>query len=107
MKFRYLIALTAALSVSATCFAADDGEALYKSKNCSACHQMAKKTLGPSVKDIAAKYAGDKEAPAKLEAKVRSGGAGSFGSTKMPEQSASKISDGDVKTVVSWILNQK
>lgn len=106
MKVRYLIAMTAVLSVSATAFAADDAEALFKKNNCAACHNVDKKTVGPALKDIAAKYKGDKEAQAKLEKKVRSGGAGSFGKVPMPA-TAKSASDGDIKTLVTWILGQK
>lgn len=106
MKIRYLIALTAALSVSATCFAADDGEALFKKSGCNACHAVAKKTVGPALKDIAAKYKDDKEALTSLEKKVRSGGSGSFGAMAMPPASKS-VSDDSIRTIVSWILGQK
>jgi cytochrome c len=105
MKIRYLV-LTAALSVSSTAFAANDGEALFKKNNCVACHAAAKKTVGPALADIAAKYKGDKGAQAKLEAKTRNGGVGSFGTMPMPA-TAKSISDGDIKVMVSWILGQK
>ncbi|MDP2694600.1 MAG: c-type cytochrome [Gallionella sp.] len=105
MKIRYLV-LTAALSVSATAFAAGDGAALFKQNNCGACHAAAKKTVGPALADIAAKYKGDKGAQAKLEAKTRSGGAGSFGTMPMPP-TAKSASDADIKTMVAWILGQK
>src|SRR3990167_6250760 len=98
MKIRYL-ALTAALSVSATAFAAGDGEALFKQNNCGACHAAACKSLGPALADIAAKYEGDKGAQARLEAKTRSGGAGSFGAMPMPA-TARSVSDGDIKAMV-------
>ena len=104
MKARYLIAMTA-LSVSAIAFAADDGEALFKKSNCVACHAVAKKTVGPALKDIAAKYKGNKGAQAQLEAKVRSGGKDSFGTMPMPATPKS-VSDGDIKTMVTWILSQ-
>jgi cytochrome c len=106
MKFRYLIALTAALSVSATCFAADDGEALFKKSGCTACHKLDGKAVGPSVKQVAAKYMGDNEAQARLEKKVRTGGAGSFGSMAMPPVQKS-VSDETIKTIVTWALSQK
>ena len=104
MKIRYLV-LTAALSVSTTAFAANDGESLFKKNNCGACHAVAKKTVGPALADIAAKYKGDKGAQAKLEAKTRSGGAGSFGTMPMPP-TAKSVSDGDIKTMVAWVLGQ-
>ncbi len=106
MKASYLVAMTAALSVSAVAFAADDGEALFKKNNCVACHAVATKTVGPALKDVAAKYKGDKGAQAQLEAKVRSGGKGSFGTMPMPATPKS-VSDGDIKTMVTWVLNQK
>lgn len=106
MKIRYLIAMTAALSVSAAAFAADDGEALFKKNNCGACHAVAQKAVGPALTDIAAKYKGDKGAQAQLEAKVRSGGKDSFGPMPMPA-TAKSVSDGDIKVMVTWILNRK
>jgi cytochrome c len=104
MKFRYLIALSVALSISATVFASDDAETLFKKSGCAACHKIDGKSVGPSYKDVAAKYKDDKAAHAKLEAKIRSGGKGSFGSMPMPPQ---KISDADIKTLVTWVLSQK
>jgi len=105
MKIRYL-ALTAALSVSATAFAAGDGAALFKQNNCGACHAAAGKSLGPALADIATKYKSDKGAQTRLEAKVRNGGAGAFGTMPMPP-TARSISDADIKAMVAWILGQK
>jgi cytochrome c len=105
MKIRYL-AVIAALSVSTAAFAAGDGEMLFKQNNCGACHAVSGKSVGPALTDIAAKYKGDKGAQARLEAKVRNGGAGSFGQMPMPA-TARSISDGDIKTMVAWVLSQK
>jgi cytochrome c len=106
MKTRYLIAMIAALSVSATAFAADDGEALFTKNKCNSCHKVDSKAVGPALKDIAAKYAADKEAPAKLEKKVRAGGGGVWGSMPMPK-TPSSASDADIKTMVAWVLSHK
>ncbi|MFZ5523022.1 MAG: c-type cytochrome [Pseudomonadota bacterium] len=106
MKVRYLIAIAASLSVSAPAYAAADGEALFKQSNCSMCHAAASASLGPSLKDIAAKYAKTANAQAQLEAKVRNGGKGSFGSMPMPATPKS-VSDESIKTIVQWILSQK
>ena len=51
-------------------------EALAQKSGCLACHAVEKKVLGPSYKDVAAKYKGDKGAEAKLAAKVKAGGSG-------------------------------
>ena len=106
MKARYLIAITASLSVSATAFAASDAEALFNRSNCSACHAAASASVGPSLKAIAAKYAKDEGAQAQLEKKVRKGGSGSFGSMPMPATPKS-VSDESIKTIVRWIRSQK
>ncbi len=106
MKVRTLIALTAALVISSTAFASDDGAAAFKKANCGTCHVLDRKSVGPSLKDIAAKYKADAGAQAKLEAKVRNGGSGSFGSMPMPA-TAKSVSDDSIKTVVTWILSQK
>lgn len=105
MKIRYLAA-AAILSVSAHAAAADNGESLFKQHNCAACHAATGKSVGPSVADISAKYKDSKDAQAKLEAKVRKGGAGSFGNMPMPP-TAKSVSDADVKTMVAWVLGHK
>lgn len=55
---------------------------------------------------VASSAFADAGAAAKLEAKVRSGGAGSFGKVPMPATPA-KVSDDSIKTIVSWALKQK
>jgi len=106
MNIRYLIAIAASLSVSATAYAAADGEKLFNQSNCGMCHAAASASLGPSLKDIAAKYAKVEGAHAKLAAKVRNGGKGSFGTMPMPATPKS-VSDESINVIVQWILNQK
>jgi len=71
----FIPALATALMavVAAPAFAQAD---LAQKKNCMACHAVDKKVLGPAYKDVAAKYAGQKDAVDKLAAKVMKGGAG-------------------------------
>jgi cytochrome c len=107
MKIRYLIAMLAVLSVSASAFAAADGEALFNKNKCNSCHKLDAKAVGPSLKDMSAKYAADKDVPAKLEAKVRAGGAGVWGTVPMPRIPASTVSDEEVKVIVAWMLSHK
>jgi cytochrome c len=80
-------------------------EALAKKHNCLACHSVDKKVVGPSYKDVAAKYRGDKAAEAKLIDKVKKGGVGVWGQIPMPPNAA--VPDADVKSLVQWILSQK
>jgi len=108
MKNRFLIAIAASICISASAFAASEGEALFNSSGCGSCHVLAKSGIGPSLKDIAAKYAGDKKAQAMLEKKVRSGGSGSFPNMPMPMPATpASVSDANIKSIVTWILGLK
>jgi cytochrome c len=80
-------------------------EALAKAKNCMSCHAVDKKVVGPSYKDVAKKYAGNAGAAATLEAKVKKGGSGTWGTVPMPPNPA--VSDADIKKLVAWILATK
>lgn len=99
---RALFALVAAVSVTAPAFA---DQALATSKNCMACHAADKKLVGPSFKDIAKKYAGDKAAADKLAEKVLKGGAGVWGPVPMPANP--QVSADESKKLVAWILATK
>lgn len=83
--------------------AAADPAALMTKAGCMACHAMDKKMVGPSFKDIAAKYKGQ-DVAAKIAEKVRTGGKGVFGPIPMPPNPPAKINDADLKTVVDFIL---
>ena len=80
-------------------------EALMKKDNCASCHTIDKKLIGPAYQDVAAKYAGDKTAAAKLSKKVKEGGSGVWGAIPMPPNSTT--SDADIKDLVTWILTLK
>jgi cytochrome c len=108
MKLRLLVAITASICVSGTALAADDAGAIFNSAGCGSCHAHEKSGIGPSLKEIAAKYAGDKNAQATLEKKVRSGGSGSFPSMPMPMPATpASVSDASIKSMVTWILGMK
>jgi cytochrome c len=81
-----------------------DGMQLATKYKCLTCHGVDKKLVGPSFKDIAKKYAGDKGALETLEGKVRNGGTGVWGQIPMPPNS---VPDADLKTLVEWILSLK
>lgn len=99
MKY-ILIAAVATLAFSAQ--AAAPEEAMTKA-GCVACHMKDKKLVGPSFKDIAAKYKGQ-DATAKLVDKVRKGGSGVYGPVPMSPNPPDKINDADLKAAVEWIL---
>lgn len=95
------------LSISITMFATPcvqaDPAALAQSKGCMACHQVDTKLVGPSFKDIAAKYKGDAGAADMLAEKVKNGGTGTWGQIPMPP--AASANDAEIKTLVAWILS--
>ena len=84
---------------------ADAGLDLAKSKNCMACHAIGSKLVGPAYKDVAAKYAGQKDAEDKLAAKVLKGGSGAWGAVPMPANP--QVSAAEAHTLVKWVLSQK
>jgi len=105
MSIRYLVMLAASLVFAGNVLAAD-GEALAKKSNCTNCHDVEKKKVGPAFKEVAAKYKDDKGAQAMLEKKVRSGGGGVWGKMPMPT-TAKSVSDDDIKNIVQWVLSVK
>ena len=100
MKHFALIAAALAL-VATPAFA--DPEAAMNKAGCMACHAKDKKLVGPSFKDIAAKYKGQ-DVVAPLMTKVRTGGKGVFGPIPMPPNPPEKINDADLKEAVQYIL---
>jgi cytochrome c len=86
--------------------AAQAEEALAKKYACTACHVVkGAKTVGPAYADVAHKYAGRKDAEAKLAEKVRKGGTGVWGQVPMPPNPS--VSDTDLSALVKWILSIK
>ena len=81
------------------------GQAMMQKDGCAACHAVDKTIVGPAYNQVAAKYRGDKTAAAKLEQKVKTGGAGVWGPVPMPPNTA--VPDADIKALVSWILSLK
>lgn len=99
MKTMVLAAAAAAVALAAPARA---DEALAKKHQCLACHQVDKKSVGPSYKDIAKKYKGQADAAAKLSEKVKKGGSGVWGPIPMAPNPA--VPDADINKLVEWVL---
>jgi cytochrome c len=83
-------------------------EALAKSKNCMACHAVATKMVGPSYKDVAAKYQGDADAVKKLALAIQKGstpGKTLWGPVPMPANT--QVNDAEAAKLASWVMAQK
>lgn len=102
MKMIYAMMLLAGVALSGQALA--DAK-LAQDKGCMVCHDVATKKVGPAYKEVAAKYKGKADAPAKLVAKVKAGGSGVWGAVPMPPQTA--VSEADLKKLVAWVLTQK
>lgn len=79
-----------------------DGLKVARSNACMGCHAVDRKLVGPSFKDIAARYKADPQAVAKLSKKVKEGGSGVWGAIPMPAHP--RMSDADARSVVEWVL---
>jgi cytochrome c len=79
---------------------------LAQKSGCFSCHTIEKKLVGPAWNDVSAKYRGQKDAEAKLIAKVSKGGSGAWGSVPMPPN-APKVAEANIKTLVRFVLSLK
>src|SRR5574341_2426067 len=109
-------ALTAALSTagvlalfpSGASAAPDDAKAqeLLKRGGCMTCHNVDKKSLGPSFKDVAQKRKGQADAIAAIEKSVRSGSKGMYGAMPMPPVPSAKLSDAELHDLAELVLTK-
>ncbi|WP_280189280.1 c-type cytochrome [Delftia sp. PS-11] len=97
-----LIAFTLAFTAAAPALA---DQALATSKNCMACHAVDKKLVGPAYKEVASKYAGQKDAADKLATKIIKGGSGVWGPVPMPANT--QVSEAEAKKLAAWVLSLK
>jgi cytochrome c len=97
-----LLATAASLTLAGV---AQANEKLAQASGCTACHSVDKKLIGPSYKDVAAKYRANKGAEAELVKKVKAGGKGVWGDIPMAPNA--HVKDDDIKTIVQWILSLK
>lgn len=99
---RALIALSALVAIAGPALA---DQKLATEKNCMACHAVDKKLVGPAFQDVAAKYAGQKDAVDKLAVKVQKGTSGTWGPVPMPANT--QVNDAEAKKLVTWVLSLK
>jgi cytochrome c len=102
MKSVLILAATIASLATMPALASAD---LAQKKNCMACHAVDKKLIGPGYKDVAAKYAGQKDAADKLAQKIVKGGVGAWGQVPMPANP--QVSEAEAKQLAAWVLSVK
>lgn len=96
-----VLAAAAALSLTAGVVSAD--QALAQKSACMSCHQVAKKVVGPSFKDVAKKYKGDAAAADHIVTVIKKGGKGVWGPVPMPPHP--QVSDDNAKKLANWVLS--
>ena len=102
MKAPHVLGLLAALLAAPAAWASPE---LAQQKTCMACHSIDRKVVGPAYKDVAAKYAGQKDAAAMLAEKIVKGGVGVWGPVPMPANP--KVSAAEARQLANWILSLK
>lgn len=100
-----MTAATAALLTLSGVASANEGQALAQKNACMSCHGVDKKIVGPAFKEVAAKYAGDKTAPDRLVAKVKTGGKGVWGQIPMPPNP--QVKSEEAAKIIAWVLSLK
>jgi len=83
---------------------ASDMPIIAQKNNCTACHAIDHKVVGPAWMDISKMYKGDATAEAKLIRKVSKGGSGVWGSMPMPANDAAGKKQDQIKQLVEFIL---
>ena len=81
------------------------GPQLAAKRNCLACHAVDRRVLGPSYRDVAARYASQPEAAPRLARKIVTGGTGVWGRLVMPANP--QVSEAEARQLVQWILSLK
>ncbi|HLT26606.1 MAG TPA: c-type cytochrome [Zeimonas sp.] len=80
-------------------------EDLAREANCMACHALDTKMVGPSFREVGAKYAARPGAAELLVGRVKNGTSGVWGDVPMPANAA--IADDDIRVIVNWILENR
>ena len=105
----FLSALGLAMATPPLFASPNAGQKLAENNGCMGCHLLNRKTVGPAIKQIAHKYAHQKDVEAKLFEKVKNGGGGYrhgvWGQVPMPPNP--QVSDEDLKTILAWMLKQQ
>lgn len=91
-----------AATASASPTPAGSARALAEKSGCLACHGVANKLVGPALADVSSRYKGNAGAEGILAAKVKAGGAGTWGEVPMPPNA--QLGEDDIRTLVRWIL---
>jgi cytochrome c551/c552 len=77
-------------------------QALAQKNNCTVCHGVDSRIVGPGFREIAGRYAARTDAETYLAGKIRSGSQGVWGAIPMPAQT---LTDGDARLIAQWLAS--
>lgn len=104
MRYFVVLALVLGGVLTGTAVASSEGEVVFnRTPICHACHAIDTKKIGPSYREVAARYAGQEGAVQQLVNSIRNGSRGSWGPAPMTPNAA-LISEADATKLVEWIL---
>ena len=83
----------------------DRGLELIGASDCTTCHEIDKKKIGPSYVDVAAKYENNQTVVDTLVSKIIKGGQGNWGTIPMTPHPT--ITEADAREMVKYIMTLK
>ncbi len=95
----FALAITLCLAAAMPAHA---NRALAEKNNCLGCHALDMRMVGPGLREVGTRYAGQPDALAQLTASIRQGGSGRWGEVPMPAQA--QLREADAKRLADWIL---
>lgn len=100
------IALAGTLTLCGTARAEQaQGLALAQQENCMSCHSVTRQFMGPSLRDVAAKYATRNDAVRYLTHKIIEGSSGVWGTVPMPANT--QVTPEEATALATWVLSLK
>lgn len=90
------LALAAAASANPT---------LARDRLCLGCHAVDRKLVGPALRDVAARYAGQGDAAARIAERILHGSKGRWGPVPMPV--SPKLTATEARQLAEWVLTLK
>lgn len=92
-----------ALLCAATALPIGANPALARDKRCLNCHAVDHKLVGPAFKDVARRYSGQADAPARLADKIIKGGGGAWG--PLPMAANPQVTPAEAWLLATWVLS--
>lgn len=102
MSYPFSCLVVAAALCLLTPLHAQASRALAEKNNCLGCHALDTRMVGPALREVGTRYAGQPDAVAQLTTSIRQGGSGRWGEMPMPAQA--QLRDADARRLADWIL---